>query len=261
MNPFLLGFELNKEIFIARFKSKISARWHMSFISVGTIASGILLSKALLYFNFPQPMLRYGIAIVFSYLAFFLLIHLWLRFHFQNPREAKSTFDFDPSAALDIPGFVGQSPNSNIQDNTWGGGGGEFSGAGASSSWGSESKWVSPKKEGSSSIFEAVGDVDEGIVIFILIGLILAVSGSAVYLIAQAPEILFEAAFEMFLVSTLVNQSKKTQTEGWVATVFKKTWLSFFSIFLFALLFGYVIQKQCPNAKSFGEYREQCLKK
>lgn len=120
---------MDKLRFIQRLENRIPARWHMTFICMITIACGIFFSKVLLFSNLSQPMIRYGLAVVFSYLVFFALIYTWLRWHFGANTNSKSSNTLDAIDVLDIP------MNIDLSETRWFGGGGNFSGGGSSSSW------------------------------------------------------------------------------------------------------------------------------
>lgn len=250
---------MNKQRFIARINSKIPARWHMSLICLMTIASGILISKLFLYSGMSVPMIRYGLAVLFSYAIFFLLIYWWLQMYFG--RRSNRIDDHNDSVldAIDItpdiyPNAYSASSSSN---KAWAGGGGDSAGAGASTSWGDAEESISSSTK--SDFLD--GDLEEIVAIIAIFALIAAVLGSTGYLIVQAPEILFEAAFEVVLAAGLVKQAKKMQADGWKLSIFKKTWWLCAVVLVFALVFGYVIKNQCPEASSFAEYRQMCKTK
>lgn len=205
----------------------------MSFICVATLGCGVLFSKTLFYFGLSQPVARYGLSVLFSYAVFFALIYLWLRWHF----DVKSKWHTDDSLdTLDLlETSVDVIPSQTAQA------GGD---TGASSSVADD--------------LPSVGDFDEGAVILVVVGALALISGSALYVVYSAPEILFEAAFETILVAGLFRRGKKVQAEGWTYSIFKRTWLPFAVVLLMALLFGFTIQNRCPGATSFHEYRELC---
>lgn len=224
----------------------------MTVICLATIAVGVLISKFILFLDFTQPMFRYGMAVLFSYAVFFLFIHIWLRIYFSQRKSRKGDSGLD---ALDVVDGIDHSIPTRVPNEVWRGGGGNFSGGGASSTWGPSSS------NGSSSILKDipdVGDIDEGIVIILILGVLAAVFGSAGYLIYSAPEILFEAAFEVVLATALLKRTKKLQSEGWKVSVFKSTWWLFAIVLGLAMTFGAVIKSRCPEASSFSQYREIC---
>jgi len=229
----------------------------MSLICLTTIATGILISKGILFFNLAEPMIRYGTAVVSSYGVFFVLIYLWLRIHFGSRRETSNESDLD---ALDVVDLVDIGTSKTIPKDAWHGHGGQFSGGGASSSWESSKEGVVSSTKESTDLKEiaGLGDFDEGIVIVFLIAALAAVFGSAGYIIYQAPEILFEAAFEVVLAAGLLRRAKKLRSEGWHYSIFKRTWWLFAIVLGVSMAFGFVIKNQCPEASSYAQYRELC---
>lgn len=223
----------------------------MSVICFLTLASGILFSKFLLFLNFPIPMWRYGLAVIFSYSIFFALIYLWLQRYFGLRSQSHGN-SLDALDLVDVPMSLG-SPS--IPEKPAWGGGGKFSGAGATSSWDSKSSTV-PKSSSGSSF--NVGDLDEGIVVVLFAALVAAIFGSTFYIVYQAPEILFEAAFEVVLVAGLLKKTKAAPQEGWSYSIFKRTALPFGIVLALALGFGFAIRYRCPEVTSFAEYRKVC---
>lgn len=248
---------MDKNKFRARFEKRIPARWHMSLICLLTIASGILLSKTFLYFQLSNPALRYFLAVLFSYGLFFGLIYIWLRWHF-GPKDS-----IDAEPAFDgVDFFTSGDPGIHLSGGTWNGGGGQFSGGGASGSWDSSAQSTLTSSSGESSIFKeassSAGDLDEGIIVLLIIAVLVAVFGGTFYIIYQAPEILFEAAFEALLVASMMRRAKKMESEGWAFSILKRTWIPFAIVLVLATSFGYLIKTQCPEAISFAQYRTMC---
>ncbi len=239
---------MNKKKFIENIRNKFSARLHMSVICLITIASGILVSKACLYAGLSIPMWRYAIAVISSYFVFFISVYFWLRIYF-GPRSQQIEDDLVDTVA-DV--YL-ESPSNTGARTSWSGQGGNTGGAGASTTWGESG-------ESSSSNDFSLSEAEELAALVAIIALIAAVLGSAGYLIVQGPEILFEAAFEIVLAASLVKNAKRMQSEGWKYSVFKKTWWLCAIVLVLAMIFGDVITAQCPEASSFAQYREMCLK-
>lgn len=240
----------------ARFQKRLAkiipARWHMTLICFITLACGILFSKTLLYLQMSHPMIRYGLAIGFAYATFFALIKIWLLLLFKN-RSHSQPNDY---AVEDVVADVALNVNSP-GPTSWSGGGGQSSGGGASESWGETSKSSSFGEDASSALL----DSDAVAIVILIVAVCTAIFGSSFYFIYQAPEILFEAAFEGVLVASLFRRGKKLQAEGWRYSVFKRTWKPFALVLVTSLLFGYLMKAQCPAATSFADYRAMCWNK
>lgn len=251
---------MDKQLFTKRLQAKIPARWHMSLICLTTVATGILISKSILFFDLAAPMIRYGTAVVFAYGVFFVLIYLWLKIHFGSRRETFYESAIDAADAIDTVHPIDIGTSKNMHGPAWHGHGGQFSGGGASSSWESSKEGVISSTKESADLKEiaGVGDLDEGIVIVLIIAALAAVFGSAGYIIYQAPEILLEAAFEVVLAAGLLRRAKKLESEGWHYSIFKRTWWLFAIVLSVSMAFGFFIKHQCPEASSFAQYRELC---
>lgn len=109
----------------------------------------------------------------------------------------------------------------------------------------------------SKSSFDGL-DVDEGIIFVLVIALVVAIVGSAGYLVYQAPEILFEAVFETALAAGMIKQARNMKSEGWHYVIFKRTWWLCAIVLVLAMTFGYMIKKACPEASSYSQYRHMC---
>jgi len=251
---------MKKTSFKRRMAARISTRTHMSLILLATMASGIVTSKLLFLLGLGMPMLRYGIAVAVSYGMFFLFVRLWLQIVFGKKSNSDSVSDVLEVVDVSSGQNLGAAPTS------WSGSGGSFSGGGASTSWENSnlvaaSVPASPSVESSSDIFEKapdIGDLDEGLILVALVALIAAVFGSAAYIVYQAPEILLEAAFEVFLAAGLIRKARRLQSDGWALPILKGTWGAFAVVLVMALSFGWFIQAQCPQARSFAEYWNLC---
>lgn len=61
-----------KKTFLRRIRTRFLVRFHMALILVGTFLSGLLASKVLLESGIGAMAVRYPLAVLVSYLAFFL---------------------------------------------------------------------------------------------------------------------------------------------------------------------------------------------
>ncbi len=250
---------MDKKQFIKRLQLRIPARWHMSLICLTTIAAGVLSSKVLLFFNLAEPMIRYGSAVLFSYVVFFVLIHFWLKLYFNRDKEKPSDDVMDGIEVVEIEDIGASRVGCDTASYEHGG---NFSGGGARSSWEIRNEGVTSPGEESADSKEvlSLGDIDEGAIVILIIAAFAIVFGSAGFLIYQAPEILFEAAFEVVLAGGLLRQTKKMQSEGWHYSIFKRTWWLFALVLTVSMTFGFMMKKQCPDAFSFAQFRDLCWK-
>lgn len=250
--------------FTESFKRRHSLRFHMSLILMATVCAGFLATRTLLALNVENVMLRYPLAVVFAYLIFFISVKLWLKYITPVPVTQKAHSN-SPDLVDVLPDLLisGPSGGSFNLGEVFHGGGGEFSGAGASGNFGEVQTAVTD-----SEIGDAVGDVaggavssalgDEGgivaVIIFALLAAIMAVIvGAGVYLVYEAPFILSEAAFEFILAASLVRRTKRIDNADWTGSVFKTTSIPFIITLTLATLAGYLMHHYYPNVTRISE--------
>ena len=255
-----------KELFTKDFRQRHSLRFHMGAILVTTALSGVLASKLFLAFEVDNFVIRYPLTVLFAYLIFFCCIKLWL--WYVAPRKETNS---NLSDWLDIPTPSSSgSGGGNIP--SFHGGGGEFSGAGASASFDTHATILSETpiatiSEGSSGIADGVGDVvgeaagalgEEGgiigiVVLAVLAAIVAAILGSAIYVVSEAPIILSEAAFEGLLAASLVKKARIIDDEDWIGSIFKTTWKPFATTFAVALIAAFILHTYFPEATKLSE--------
>lgn len=262
-----------KETFLSTFRRRHSLRLHMSAILLATACSGVLASKLFLAFRVENFVIRYPLAVLFSYLVFFVCIKLWLLY--VTPRRAGHSHLTD---WLDLPTpSSGGSGGGNIP--SFSGGGGAFDGGGATEAFdldlsaaaegplsavseGASScieEGVSSAAEGAGEVVgEAAGAIGEGgivgvVVLVVLSVLIAAILGSAVYIFSEAPAILSEAAFEGLLAASLVKKTRMIDDEDWIGSIFKTTWKPFAIILAVAFLAALILHSYFPEATRLSD--------
>jgi hypothetical protein len=290
--------DYDKNKFTDRLKKRVPLRLHMTLILVATGISGLLTTRLLLAAGVESIVIRYPLAVLFSYLIFFLLIKLWLKYlqiaPVQQIREKKSTVA-DVLSNFDIP--TGGGSGGSIPDvgGHFSGGGGLFSGGGASGGFddmgvvitegagnalseAGGSAGVSVLEGSASAVADhgsgVIGDVAEGaasalgdegglvaIVVMAIIGAVVAVViGAGVYMVYEAPVILSEAAFEVVLAASLVRSSRTMNDPDWIGSVFRATWKPFGISLLVALVGALVIHSAYPHVTRVSELVRQLMK-
>jgi hypothetical protein len=261
--------------FAERFKKLHSLRFHMTLILMATICSGFLMTRLLLAMHVNNVLVRYPLAVIVAYLVFFIAIKLWLKYisptRTANITKARTSSVLD---AVDIPisgPMGGGSPVSEVFQ----GGGGGFSGAGASANFDeagiaftrSGTDVLAGSMDSSGGIGEAVGDAagdaasalgDEGGVVVLVIFAVLAaalatVVGTGIYLVYEAPFILSEAAFNFCLAASLVRGTRRIHSDDWMGSVLKTTGIPFTVTLALSLLAGYLIHHYFPGVTRISE--------
>ncbi len=236
----------------------------MSLILLGTIFSGIIFSKILLFLGLQHMMIRFIIVLAFSYLSFFFFMKLWL--HYLTTPYRKNRQDGSLLDTVDvISGVPDFSSTNGVQ--MVGGHGGEFGGAGASGTWetvgGASDIPLSRSIAGTTA--EAAGEAvsglaDEGGILLIPLALLLLVIfGGGVYLIYEAPVIISEAAFELVLATTIIKKAKTIDNPNWMGSIFRSTWPAFTLTLVITIFSAWALMAYCPQATKIPEVLRFCL--
>jgi hypothetical protein len=240
-------------------------RFHMFMILSATILSGVVYSKILVLSGVTRMPLRYGLAIVLSYLMFFLFIKLWL-FYIGVGRSTRLQIDNKGGSSwttdvLPLPdGSISDAGDAGIFSGFRGGASG---GSGAVRSFAAPMQGVADAGTGPGSIADAAGStgdaagsildaVDDSVLtviaIILLITLVLSIFIVGGYLIWCAPTILSDTAFHALLVAGFARKVRQAEETNWETTIFKATWWAFLLVLVFSIAFGIVAQMVCPNA-------------
>jgi tetratricopeptide (TPR) repeat protein len=257
-------------------KRRFFLRFHISLILVFTFCAGLVTTRVLLWLGMETMWLRYLAAMLVAYLAFLVGVRLWLAYvgaaelpdaivpvgaSVDRDRKGRKG---DGGGGIDLPFDLGGGGGGAGPVNLpfRGGGGGNFAGGGASDSFVSgegagdllPSVGSSGGSSGSGSGFSLdLGDGDGLAVLLLALLVLLAVVGSAFWIIWIGPEILVEAAFEAMLAGGLVKSLHGGGTGGWVGRVLWKTLLPFILVAGAAVAFAAIGQSAYPDARTFRE--------
>jgi hypothetical protein len=201
-------------------------------------ASGIVafaVSALALGFGLNDMSLRYPVAAVAGYIAFLLLVRVWIALH----RIGRSV-DF---------GIPDLSVPASPSDPDAGFGGGQSGGAGATGNWD-----PLPSDLGVSDIG---ADVDEGWPVALALALALAcLLGSALamlYVVNAAPALLAEVALDAALVAGLYRKLRREDARHWLGSAVRHTWLPAVIVAVCLALTGAALQWAIPESQSIGD--------
>jgi hypothetical protein len=232
-------------------------RWHMSLILGGVVLAGVATSKLLLLLGIGSIGIRWVVAVVVSYLAFFVLVRLWVAYAAPGVKRRRGDLDVD----LPIDGLAG-SPGGGPSLAPLRAGGGRFGGGGASASFEGDAAPSAGGGGGSGGgILDGLGfDSDEGFVILVVLGLLLLVLfGAGAYVVYEAPAILGEAWLEVVLASSLVGVSRRLEARHWAGGVLRATVVPFGLVLLLTAVFGWVAGAYCPGAPRLADIIQRCV--
>ncbi len=265
--------------------SRFGLRLHMTLMMLLVIGTGILTARVFLPVVSSMAV-RYGLAVVCAYAAFFGLVRLWLRYAAETllteaprevvPAEARAivgqmgepiaptaTFVhgdagvYQAQVAVDAMHMAAMSPSGGGRSRSWdvpdpslpdlGGPAEAASGGGGSSGSGG----VSLDVDG-----EGVVAV---VVIAVVVAVVAAVFGAAALSVWQAPAILGEAAFELVLAGTLARAARRVEGRSWSRTLWKATWGRALLVLVMAVGAGAIAQSVCPGVQTMGEAVTRCV--
>ena len=217
----------------------------MSVILLLTGFVGFLSSFLLLQIGVFKMWLRYPLSILSAYVAFLLLLRLWLAIQrYQN------SLDFD------LPTGVGSRGTSSPSADFSFGGGGEFSGGGGGGSWSDDVSSTSSISGGASSVLDGVGfdfDLEEfGLIILAVVALIGGLLAT-LYVVYIAPVFLAEILVDGLILGGLYKRVRHIERKHWLQTAVRKTLLPTILCVLFFGIIGGALQMLAPEAKSIGE--------
>jgi len=219
-------------------------RLHMFFILSATFGSGLLTTKVLLAIGVHSLALRYALAVCFAYLAFLILIRIWL-FYVNADRRA---IDFSADGVNVIGDFSRAGASGDVP-------GGQFGGGGASGSWGKAPLPLKSGGGGGKSSFSLDLDLggDEWVVILLFVALVLSLLVIGIYIIYTAPALLSETAFEAALAAALARRAKQIQRPGWMGVVWRATVWPFIIVLVLSVGLGWAAHRYCPGAKKLRD--------
>jgi hypothetical protein len=258
-----------RQSFVKKVRERFFLRFHMLLILVATILSGLLSSKALLLVHIDNIVIRYPLAVIFSYAAFFLFVKLWL-YYIAVSDASRREATANVLSNLPDPSSIGVSPSDTP---LFSGGGGTSGGGGVSAAFDGPVRVsqqamnvAAPASDSSSGIADAAGSAVSGIfdddgIVLVAIGLLLAVIfGSSLYLIYDAPRILSDAAFNFLLASSLIRGYRTITKPDWIGSVLKSTCVPF--IIVLAVSFGaaWIIHSRYPRLTKISDLLVPVLK-
>ncbi len=260
---------VRKNYFVRILKERLFLRFHMSLILVGTALAGLLASKLLLLAHVHDIVIRYPLAVIVSYLAFFGFVKLWLSYMASS--DVHRAHGGGDAVADTIDGISNSSGSGSPGHEFPGGGGGHFGGGGASGSFdahvdmGAHAHDViaDTAAHASHGIGDAVGHVageaasgiaEEGACVLVILGVLLAiVFGAGLYLVYDAPFILSEAAFDFILAASLIRSARRLDDPDWKGSVLRTTWIPFAIVLLISFCGAYILHITHPEAHKLSE--------
>lgn len=207
-----------------------------------TVAAGVVVNVSLHRTGVATLPARYAAATAASYVVFLALVRLWLA-HLERRvgvparetrlrRRRRSRLE-DTSDILDASDLAGDVASA-LPD-------------GATSV--ADAFPASSPSSGGGGGLDLVPDLDEGaVVLAVIAGALLLVSGSALYLLWYAPAILADAAVSVLVASMLARTSRASRASGWFPRVVRSTAGPFALAMVVLVAAGWALQSAVPDA-------------
>lgn len=216
-------------------------RIQMGLIVALTGAVGWLCSFGLLHAGVTRMALRYPLAMVGAYVAFLLLLWLWLRTRADDYGDGLDIVD-----AIPTPDLGDTMPSLS-------GGGGEFGGGGASSSF---DNGGAEALSDAANPFEKVADVggaaDELAIPILVAILAIGLALASLYVVYLAPTLFAELLFDGVLSYGLYRHLRGADSRNWLETAFRRTVLPFALTAVFLVAVGAGLSAYAPDAHTIG---------
>lgn len=221
-------------------KRSFLVRFHMALMLGAVAVVGMIASRMLSRLGLESMALRYPLAVLASYLAFFVLVRLWVAYvHGASPvsmREPALAATLMTTAAF----ADARSRRGPVQVNA------QNLADGVDASL--------DVADGGSELAGGLGSADEGLVIVLLILFLLAIFGAGIWLVVEAPLILTEVAFSAVLAGAIRRADPGADGGAkWAWKLFRRTAVAFAIVTFFAGLLGFGAQAHCPGAVTLRE--------
>jgi hypothetical protein len=223
-------------------------RLQMLLLVALTGGAGFLGSFALLTFGVDSLASRYPLAVGIAYVAFLLLLWVWLR---TAPDDYQGIDEVVSDVIAALPDTAAGTPH-------YMGGGAHFGGGGASGHWDATSS--------SDPLVELpdvpipnvdVADADEWAiplaVIVVVVGLVLTVLLASASVVFSAPILFAEMIVDGVLAATLYRRLRQMQSRHWLHSAIRRTVIPFAMTAALMSVAGWGLSVYAPGAQTLGE--------
>jgi hypothetical protein len=219
-------------------------RFHTFILIAWTFCVGLLTTKYLWWLDVDSMWLRYTLATLAAYGAFLVGVRVWLAY-VDLGRHVRRR-DPDDAPQIDFP-YSGDASKGYGHCEAPRVGGGHYGGGGSSGQYGS----------GEVSLPEAIGAAGDGCLPVLALGAVLAILAGAfslsTYIVAEAPMVLVEAAFEAMLAGGLLRTRRWASEADWLGAVLRYTWKTLAFVLGVTLAFSLAVAHFLPEARTLAQ--------
>jgi hypothetical protein len=245
----------SRQQLIRRIKNQLESRGYprlqMMLLVALTGGAGFLASYSLLRSGIDTLAVRYPLAVGAAYIAFLLLLWLWLR---TKPDDYEGLDEVASDIFESLPEGAGKVA-ARYQ-----GGGGQFGGGGSSGRWDSRSDSESLVELPDVSVAN-IADADElavplAVILFIA-GLLLTVFIASASVIYSAPVLFAELLLDGVLAATLYRRLRRIHSRHWLESAVRRTIVPFAITAMSLAVAGWGMSIYAPEARTIGDVLEQ----
>ena len=210
-------------------------RLQMACILCFTGLSGFTASALLSFFGVNQMAIRYPLAVTISYGAFLLSLNVWIKYILSTDGyrdDVEEIFHEVRNRALRIVAGDFSNPDSELNSIIV-----------------DEAK----RRDLDFSVSDFFGDLDDSLIIFIIILLLLSLVAISLYFVIIAPSFFAELLVDAIALSGFYKKIKKIQAADWLSGAIKSTWYYFVIIIALFAIGGYLIQSINPKVVTIGD--------
>ncbi len=234
------------------FKKDLAERFllriHMTLIVVGMLVTGFLTSHLLLVGGIHSLGVRYFLAALAAYGAFFGLIRLWLLYVARTGLPALSDGVVTMAATASMEPVLPLATRLG-----WGDG----DDGQRDSSYDPFRKKKKHKKGGGGG-GSAAGGAGGILIVLIVVAIVVILFGVTIYIVWEAPVILAEVAIEAAVAGALAKRAVEMDRPGWSGSVLRATWKPMLAVLAAVTIGGWMLQASCEGAPTLLRAVELC---
>jgi predicted neutral ceramidase superfamily lipid hydrolase len=192
--------------------------------------AGFFASVQLCSLGLHAMWIRYPLAVLIAYLAFFASVWLWIQLVLSKKDHTADIIDEIRDAMHDRAGEPVEFSEAHVDG-------------------------TGPDALSSDIGIPDIGiDLDDLLVIIVIAAIIIVLAGASIYLIWTAPAFLGEVLLDALAMTAFYRRLRRLQREHWALGVFRRTWLIFLiTAALFSFL-GHIIQGDNSSIRTIGDF-------
>lgn len=252
-------------------RQRYSLRWHGVLIGSFTLALMWSVSHLQMLLGVESLALRYAVTLTAGYVAYLLVLRAWAARLVRRPGERKDRDGGWDVPDVSWPGGSGTGGGGASAPLPRAGGGGNFSGGGATGNFGGSGIDASgPAGAGDAGALESLGDLaggaleaagsaDEGAIVVVpvvaifLIGMALVLGAGSLALLFFGWDVLLAVAVELAFSVATARAAVGVERQGWLGAAVRLTWKPLLGALVCAVALGLALDHFLPEVRSLPQ--------